>query len=207
VRSRSGPAIVITTAFRAIFGDSLELSALEHPEADYRERPGYHERLAQQNVELRTADIVNDTLPFDGGFDAVLFCGVIEHLAPTDVLVVLERLRGQLADTGRLVISSTNLAAFVRIASLAFGNGAVMDPPLPQGYAHGHIRLYTRHDMEALIGHAGMRITDWRYVNWERIYIGRATIRGRLLYAGQVLAPTLRSQLATSWVCSAMRKG
>ncbi len=203
-----GPGnLVMTTAFRAIFGDRVELSAVEHPESGHLAQAWYREQIARQKVELRTADIVADALPFDGGFDAVLFCGVIEHLAPTEVLGVLERLRGQLADTGRLVISSTNLAAFVRVASLAFGNGAVMDPPLPRGYTHGHIRLYTRHDMQALVEHAGMRIDDWRFLNWERVYIGRAGLRGRLLYAGQVMAPTLFPQMSTSWICSAMREG
>jgi hypothetical protein len=203
-----GPGnLVMTTSFRAIFGDGVELSAVEHPAADQVDQPWFRERIARQNVELRTGDIVTEQLPFDGGFDAVLFCGVIEHLAPTDVLGALERLRSQLADTGRLVISSTNLAAFVRIASLAFGNGAVMDPPIPRGYAHGHIRLYTRHDMQVLAAHAGMRIAEWRYLNWERVYIGRTSLRGRLLYAGQVMAPTLLRHTSTSWICSAMRAG
>ena len=192
----------MTTAFRAIFGDSLELSAIEHPEADYLARAGLRERLAQQKVELRTADIVKDTLPFDGGFDAVLFCGVIEHLAPTDVLVGARTPPWATRRHGpphHLLDESRGVRPH-RVTR--FRNGAVMDPPLPQGYAHGHIRLYTRHDMQALLEHAGLRITDWRYVNWERIYIGRTTLRGRLLYAGQVMAPTLRRQLATSWVCS-----
>jgi hypothetical protein len=200
-----GPGnLVMTTAFRAVFGDGVELCAVEHPDAGSLEEPEFRERLARQRVELRTADLVAGPMPFDGGFDAVLFCGVIEHLAPTEVLGVLERLRGQLAEGGRLVISSTNLAAFVRVASLAFGTGAVMDPPVSRGWGHGHIRLYTRPDMEALLDAAGMRITEWRYQNSERVYIGRTGLRGALLYAGQVVAPRLRRQLSTSWVCSAV---
>ena len=87
---------------------------------------------------------------------------MIEQLEPTAVLGLLERLRGQLAGAGRLVISSTNLAAFVRVASLAFGHGEVMAPPR------------------------------------------RANLRGRLLYADQVIAPALVPHMATSWVCSTM---
>jgi SAM-dependent methyltransferase len=200
-----GPGnLVMTTAFRAIFGDSVELFAVEHPEVDSLRDPEFRDRLARQNVELRTANLLDGPLPFDGSFDAVLFCGVIEHLAPTEVLGVLERLREQVDEAGRLVISSTNLAAFVRVASLAFGNGAVMDPPVTGGWSHGHIRLYTRHDMEALVSAAGMRLAEWRYQNTERVYIGRRSLRGRLVYAGQVVAPRFRRQLSTSWVCSAV---
>jgi hypothetical protein len=165
------------------------------------------ERIARQKIALEMADIVAGPLPFDGGFDAVLLCGVIEHLEPTEVLGVLGRLRDQLADDGRLVISSTNLAAFVRVASLAFGSGAVMDPPISLGYGNGHIRLYTRHDMQVLADRAGMRMAEWRYLNWERTYIGRTSLRGRLLYAGQVMAPSLVRHMSTSWVCSAVRDG
>jgi SAM-dependent methyltransferase len=201
-----GPGnLLLTTAFRAIFGDSVDLSMVEHPAASSLEDTGFRERIARQKVELRTADILTDPLPFDGGFDTVLFCGTIEHLEPTAVLGLLERLRNQLADAGRLVISSTNLAAFVRVASLAFGSGDVMAVPVSRGWGHGHIRLYTRHDMQVLLEHAGMRIVEWRYLNWERIYVGRTSLRGRLLYAGQAVAPALVPHLATSWACSARR--
>jgi SAM-dependent methyltransferase len=199
-----GPGnLLLTTAFRAIFGDGVELAVVEHPEAPTLERPEFRERLAGQQVELRTADITNEPLPFDGGFDAVLFCGTIEHLEPTKVRDLLERLRDQLADGGRLVISSTNLAAFVRIVSLAFGNGQVMEPPVRRGWGRGHIRLYTRSDMEVLLDRTGMRLAEWRYLNCERVYIGRAGLRGKFLYAGQVVAPILVRHMATSWVCSA----
>ena len=195
------------TAFRAAFGDKVELCGVEHPESGSLEEPGFRERIARQEVELRTADIVSNPLPFGGGFDAVLFCGVIEHLAPTEVLGVLERLRGQLANEGRLVVSSPNLAAFVRVASLAFGNGAVMAPPVTRGWAHGHIRLYTRHDMQVLVEHAGMQIEEWRFLNWERVYIGRSSLRrAGSLYAGQVMAPAVLRHLSTSWVCSAVAR-
>lgn len=201
-----GPGnLLLTTAFRAIFGDGVELSAVEHPEAPNLEQAAFRERLAGQKVELRTADIVNEPLPFDGGFDAVLFCGTIEHLEPTRVRGLLERLRDQLADGGRLVIFSTNLAAFVRVASLAFGNGAVMEPPVSRSWGRGHVRLYTRHDMEVAVDRVGMRMADWRYLNCERVYIGRAGLRGKILYAGQTVAPALMRHMSTSWVCSAVR--
>ncbi len=201
-----GPGnLLLTTAFRKVFGDSVELSVVEHPEARYLDDSGFRRTdRACQKVELALADILIDPLPFDGGFDAVLFCGVIEHLEPTAVLGLLERLRGQLAGAGRLVISSTNLAAFVRVASLAFGHGEVMAPPVTQGYGHGHIRLYTRRDMEVLVDHAGMQIAEWRYLNCERVYIGRANLRGRLLYTGQAIARAVVAHTATSWVCSTM---
>jgi hypothetical protein len=133
----------------------------------------------------------------------VLFCGVIEHLEPTAVLGLLERLRGQLAEAGRRVISATTLTAFVRVASLAFGNGAGMAPPVTQGWGHGHLRLYTHYDVRVLLEGAGMRIAEWRYLSCERVYIARTSLRGRLLYAGQVIAPSLLPHMSTSWVCSA----
>ncbi len=137
-----GPGnLVMTTAFRAIFGESLEICVVEHPDAPNLDEPSFRERVERQKVDLRAADLRSDPVPFDGGFDAVLFCGVIEHLEPTGVLGILEQLRDQLADDGRLVIYSPNLAAFFRIASLAFGKGDVMAPPVTCGWGHGHLRF------------------------------------------------------------------
>ena len=118
---------------------------------------------------------------------------------------MLSRLRGLLTPGGRIVVSSPNLAALYRIASLAFGSGHVMDTPVdaPQHPGvYGHMRLYVRSDIHRLAAQGGLRVEDWRWLEWERGFIDRSTLRGRLLYGGQGIASRLAKRWSSAWVCT-----
>jgi SAM-dependent methyltransferase len=197
--------LYMSSAFRLVYGEKLSLSTLEHPA---RRRTLMNERfvraLDELGADLRTADLALDELPWEEGtFDVVLFCDVIEHLEPTVVPKVMSRLASLLRPGGRLIISSPNLPAFSRLAILAFGRGAIFEPPTPLEYAggtYGHIRLYGRSDVEHLASAAGLGVTDWRFLNWERVFIPHRSLRERLLYSGQAIAPRLAKHLSTSWI-------
>jgi SAM-dependent methyltransferase len=203
--------LYMSTAFRMVYGDRFSLSTLEHPA---RRRTLMNERfvsgLKELRAELRTADLALDDLPWEeGSFDVVLFCDVIEHLEPTAVPNVLGRLASLLRPRGRLVISSPNLPAFSRLAILAFGRGAIFEPPTPLEYAggtYGHIRLYGRSDVEHLASAAGLRLAEWRFLNWERVFIPHRSLRERLMYAGQAMAPLMARHLSTSWIAACEKR-
>ena len=197
----------MTTTLRWKLGDAVELYAVEHPARSYLGREDFQRRIAEQGVTLEPVDVLADPLPWpELSFDAILFADVIEHLPPTQVPSVLDRLRARLAPGGRLVVSSTNLPAFYRIASLAFGNGLVLDPPHPlplAGDTYGHIRLYGRADMEILLERSGLALLEWRYLNWEHVFMPSRTPAQRAARAAQRIAPRFRRHWSTSWVLAA----
>jgi SAM-dependent methyltransferase len=202
--------LYMSSAFRMVFGDRIELSTLEHPaRTGTLTNDRFARALEELRVELRTADLAREELPWpEGSFDVVLFCDVIEHMEPTVVPGVVERLGRLLRPGGRLVISSPNLPAFCRLASLAFGRGAIQAAAVPLEYAggtYGHIRLYGRVDIEELMAETGLRLADWRFLNWEQVFLPRDSLGRRLMYAGQAVAPLLARRLATSWIAACER--
>jgi SAM-dependent methyltransferase len=202
--------LYMSSAFRMVFGEAFHLSTLEHPaRAGTLTNDRFRAALEELRAELRTSDLACDPLPWpEGSFDVVLFCDVIEHMEPTVVPAVVQRLGRLLRPGGRLVISSPNLPAFCRLASLAFGRGAIQAPAVPLEYAggtYGHIRLYGRVDVEELMAETGLRLAEWRFLNWELTFLPRDSIGRRVMHAGQAIAPLLARRLATSWVAGCER--
>ena len=196
----------LVLTLRQVLGDTVELSGVEHPGRRYLDDPRFQREVAALNLDLRTCDVVTDAFPFpERSFDVVLFSEIIEHLSPAAVPGVLAQLRGLVAPGGRIVVSSPNLGAFYRIASLAFGNGHVMDTPVDVAFhpgVYGHMRLYGRSDMYRLAAQGGLRVADWRWLQWDRGFIDRSTARGRLLHGGQALASRVARRWSSAWVCA-----
>jgi Methyltransferase domain len=186
----------IVAAIRATLGATVELAAIEHPGRTFLDEPVFRQTMAELAVEMQTCDLISDPVPFDpGGFDVVVLSEVIEHLAPSSVPQVLVRLRDQLAPNGALVVSSPNLSALYRILSVAFGNGHIMDVPVDQVQhpgVYGHQRLYGRWDVEQLAAVAGMRIDRWEWLEWDRGFIDRFSLR---------VAQRVGSKLVDRWAC------
>ena len=195
----------MTTTIRAVFGDDIEVCALEHPARASLSSREFQQRVEAQRVTLRQCDVLTDDIPFAGLFDVVLFCDVIEHLPVTHVPDVVAKLAAAVRPGGRLVMSSTNLPAFIRVASLALGRGNIFDPPFPLDYAggtYGHIRLYGKADIAILVDRLGLDMAEWRFLNWERDFLDRDTLMRRLVYVLQGVLPRVIPHLATSWICA-----
>jgi hypothetical protein len=201
----------VTTALRHELGGAFDLYAVEHPNRITLNNPYLRRKLEEQAIELDTIDIVAQVVPWPNVlFDAIVFADVIEHLPPTSVPDVLARLVCKLTTRGRLIITSTNLPALYRIVSLAVGRGEILDAPIPlerAGQTYGHIRLYGRVDMDKLLKHAGLEIVEWRFLNWEHVFMPRDTRARRLLYWAQRHVPTFAPHLSTSWLVVTQRTG
>jgi hypothetical protein len=199
----------VTTALRLELGASFDLYGLEHPDRTTLASPYLRRKLAEQAVELATADLLTQPLPWpEVLFDAIIFADVIEHLPPTEVPGVLTKLAARLTPRGRLIITSANLPALYRIVSLAIGRGEILSPPIPlpwAGHTYGHLRLYGRVDMDVLLKHVGLEIVEWQYSNWEHVFMSTDSRSRRLLHWAQRHAPRLAPHLSTSWLVSARR--
>jgi SAM-dependent methyltransferase len=196
----------IIAAIRATLGPSIEVAGLEHPGRTFLDEPAFSRDTAELDFEIRTCDLAADPVPFSpGGFDVVVLSEVIEHLAPSSVPEVLMRLRDQLTRGGALVVSSPNLSALYRILSLAFGNGHIMDVPVDQVQhpgVYGHQRLYGRWDVEQLAAVAGLRVDRWEWLEWDRGFIERSSLRGALLAGAQRVGSKLVDRWACDWACA-----
>jgi SAM-dependent methyltransferase len=200
----------ITTALRHQLGQSFDLFAVEHPGRATLASPFLRRKLEEQSIELETVDILAEPLPWPGVcFDAIVFADVIEHLSPTAVPAVLAHLVSRLAPRGRLIVTSPNLPALYRIFSLAFGRGEILDAPIPfewAGQTYGHLRLYGRADVDILMEHLGLEIVEWKFLNFEHVYLPRDTPGRRALHWAQKHVPALAPRWATSWLATAQRK-
>jgi SAM-dependent methyltransferase len=199
----------VTTALRHQLGSSFDLFAVEHPGRTTLSNPFLRRKVEEQAVELKAVDILAQPLPWpDVCFDAIVFADVIEHLPPTKVPALLVHLVSRLAPGGRLIVTSPNLPALYRIFSLACGRGKILDAPIPlewAGQTYGHLRLYGRADIDILMEHAGLEIVDWKFLNFEHVYLPRDTAAKRALYWAQKHFPSLLPRLATSWLVAARR--
>jgi len=199
-----------TTALRWALGLSFELYAIDHPARRYLNLEGFKRRIDEQQINFQTADIISDQVPWsETTFDVIVLADVIEHLPPTDLPGVLRKLVRRLSKGGCLVLSSPNLSALYRIASLTFGKGEIFSPALPLAYApgmYGHIRLYGKADLLTLMDYAKLKIDKWTYLNWEVGYMPHSAWSHRVVYAGQLMIPRALPHLSTSWICSAKPK-
>jgi hypothetical protein len=74
------------------------------------------------------------------------------------------------------------------------------------GQTYGHLRLYGRADIDILMEHAGLEIVDWKFLNFEHVYLPRDTPAMRALYWAQKHFPSILPRLATSWLVAAQRR-
>lgn len=108
--------------------------------------------------ETFTFDFLNNNvdvedLPFEGQFDIVLFCEVIEHLAG-DPLGALLRIKNKLRTGGTLILSTPNVNRLENIAKMMAGQN-MYDPISGYGVYGRHNREYNKHELFLMLDHAG----------------------------------------------------
>jgi SAM-dependent methyltransferase len=111
------------------------------------------------NIELRSANIETDELPFDEAeFDVVLGLEILEHLA-IDPLFFLQEVARVLKPDGLLVLSTPNIASHRSVAKILRNEAPyVFGIYVPTGGVYGrHNREYTVYEVDKLGKAAGFR--------------------------------------------------
>jgi SAM-dependent methyltransferase len=197
----------VTTCLRESFGDSIAMYALEHPGREYIERPAFQEYLLEERIQLQTRDLLADEVPWDGlAFDAIILSEVLEHIPPTAAPDLIRRLARRLAPDGCLVMTSPNLHSLHRRINFMLGRGRLFDLATPLEFApgtYGHIMIYGRPELSALLDHAGLRLSSFGYLNWEHIYLRGSGFESKALHWAQKHLPTLMPRLSTTWIAVA----
>jgi cyclopropane fatty-acyl-phospholipid synthase-like methyltransferase len=190
-------------ALRWRYRDSLELYAIEHPAAARDELAA---ELAARDVRFAAHDLLADSVPWpELKFDLIILAEVIEHIPPTHVPDMIRRLAGCLSSHGALVLSSPNSQAISNVLSLAVGNGQMLDVAFPpKSGSYGHIRMYSRKEVEQLFDYAGLRLCEWSLTNWshDQPWPGAAW-RDRVRLGVQRITPKVVPRWSSGWICTA----
>ena len=157
--------------------------------------PGRAKSLIERSgLDVRRCDIEHERLPFsDGMFDLVLLIEVFEHLR-INPLATLREINRVTKPGGKLILATPNLYSFARI--LRFLRGAGIDDPVKawsklDRLGHmGHVRVYTRANVCAMLRQTGLEPIELRYRSFEAWRPPRPT--RLLLEAVHLLFPGMR---------------
>jgi len=113
-------------------------------------------------IKVDLFDAERDRFPYDdGAFETVLICEVIEHLLRDPIHMLLE-CRRVLAEGGRILVSTPNIASLTSVARVLHGHDnpqihSKYDIP-ERGSETPHVREYTASEVSKVIQAAGFEI-------------------------------------------------
>jgi 2-polyprenyl-3-methyl-5-hydroxy-6-metoxy-1,4-benzoquinol methylase len=114
-----------------------------------------------QIFSVTECDIEREELPFgDAAFDAVYFTEVLEHIAITDPVTVLGRLRRVLKPGGVLIFSTPNICNLSNIIALLLGVNIFWPREIFYGSLDRHNREWTPREVHAAFEAAGFRAIE-----------------------------------------------
>jgi SAM-dependent methyltransferase len=167
-----------------------------------------------RGVEVKERDL-NERLPFErGSFDLVHANQVIEHLRSTDQF--LRELGRICAPTGRIVLSTNNLASWHNVGALAFGLqpfpahvsdevhvGNPLDPRSGSRHAdigQTHLRVFTTRALRELAAVHGLRVTATRVNGYYPLppAAARRAVRLDPLHAAFIVLELAHGGMATA---------
>lgn len=103
-------------------------------------------------------DVEHQNLPFeDGSFDAALFTEVLEHVAITDPIRIMEEIKRVLKPDGMLIFSTPNVCNISNIYALTQGINIFWSPEIFYGGLDRHNREYTPSEVLVLFNKAGFK--------------------------------------------------
>ena len=145
----------------AKFLPDVHWSAVDHPGRAYLRGGEYLKAFQKYNCQFASLDLIRERLPFpDGYFQVVTFSEVLEHLPVERVYFVLSEIARVVRPGGVLVASSPNQASLENRLRLLKGK-SILDMPDEIDCAKGifgHIRLYTRLEMESAMSRLGFSL-------------------------------------------------
>lgn len=189
-------------AFRWRFGNTIDLRAVEHPDATTAE---VRVECDHRSVKFATCDLVSGGLPWPGeNFDLIVLTEVIEHIPPTQLPDMLRAIATRLKPDGALLLSSPNSQAIWNVLSLAIGNGQMLDVAFPPEHGfYGHIRMYARKEVEALLDYAGLELYAWQLSNWMHAHPAPgASLSDRVRLGVQRTVGEVVPRWASGWICT-----
>lgn len=95
-----------------------------------------------------------------GGFDLVVMRHVLEHIP--EPRAVLERIRGMLAPSGRLLLELPNIDGLEAVLKRLSGRAGLYRKRYPEGYVPGHCNEYCRASLGRLAELTGFVVEHWR---------------------------------------------
>jgi 2-polyprenyl-3-methyl-5-hydroxy-6-metoxy-1,4-benzoquinol methylase len=148
-------------------------------------------------IEWRHVDLHKPGFDIGSGYDAVLMCEVIEHLARWPVEILTE-LRAALAPGGVLMVTTQNLHRLSQRLRMLTGR-RLFAHYVPEDLVMAHLREYTPEELEYLFKRAGFADPKTKFVNCPDL--GSPAI----VQAGYNAATRLVPRLANIIACWATR--
>ena len=145
----------------AVHLPNVRWTGVDYPGRDYVGRDEFVKAFREYNCKFVGADIVHEALPFPSAhFSLLTFSEVLEHLPTERLCFVLSELARVVRPGGVLLMSSPNQASLENRLRLLKG-GSIL--AMPEGVAayggtFGHIRLYTRLEMESAMSKLGFAL-------------------------------------------------
>jgi 2-polyprenyl-6-hydroxyphenyl methylase / 3-demethylubiquinone-9 3-methyltransferase len=102
-----------------------------------------------------------DVADLEGQFDLVTSMEVIEHVA--DPAAFVTALAARLAPGGLMILSTPNRTPLSRVALITLGEGLRQ---IPKG-THDWDKFLTPDELEAILGAAGLTVTERRGLSWR----------------------------------------
>jgi len=107
----------------------------------------------EYTFEFLNNNIDVEDIPFQGPFDVILFCEVIEHLV-ADPIGALRRIKDKLTPGGSLILTTPNVNRLENIAKMMSGQN-IYDPISGYGVYGRHNREYNKHELYLMLDHLG----------------------------------------------------
>ncbi|OGF52567.1 MAG: hypothetical protein A2044_02690 [Candidatus Firestonebacteria bacterium GWA2_43_8] len=174
----------IAVLLRRLF--DYNVTTIEHPSRDSLKNTSFIDGMKKENINVKSADILNKLEFPDGTFDMIIFSEVIEHLAPTPTIIrmVFNELSRILRKNGNLVVTTPNVGT---IESRIRGIRGISIQPFPlqnmSNDTYEHLRIYSVDEIKRIIegcdcevqkvGYSGYRkgkLSDIKRIVTESIY-------------------------------------
>jgi SAM-dependent methyltransferase len=121
--------------------------------------PEFVERAIERGIETKTADVIQDGLPFPNEEMDVIYAGAfIEHLYDPEFF--LRECHRVLTDTGILILSTPNIASLTSRLRMLFGHEPKFYTSALSWEFGGHIRVFSSRTLRQLLEENGFAIEE-----------------------------------------------